>query len=344
VNPAQLPELIFSVTNHCNHACKMCYYHQTLAETMREMSLGEIERVSRSLGSIDRLWLSGGEPLLRKDLVEICKIFHRNNQLRRIFLPSNGSLPDRMAETVAALADLTPTVDVSVMFSLEGLQRTHDRIHARTGAFDSVVASVRALQRLRLGRLRARKPVFGVSMNTVVTDANAAEVPRLMDWVAENLWVDLHTFTPVRGQALDPEHGFIDPEIFAALVDDARPHFRRYLSRNFGQRDDPEVALAALEARYRTWEKVMRGGELPLQCAAGEGIGVLEPNGDVRVCELKPVVGNVRAVDHDFGAVWEAKPALDVKATVPGCACTHGCFLSATERQKALRSTLHDST
>ena len=74
-----LPELIFSVTNSCNHACKMCYYHQTLAETMREMSLDEIDRVSRSLGPIDRLWLSGGEPLLRKDLVEICRIFHRNN-------------------------------------------------------------------------------------------------------------------------------------------------------------------------------------------------------------------------------------------------------------------------
>ena len=344
MSPAQLPELIFSVTNHCNHACKMCYYHQTLAETMREMSLEEIERVSRSLGSIDRLWLSGGEPLLRKDLVEICRIFHRNNHLKRIFLPSNGSLPDRMAETIEALTDLTPTVDVSVMFSLEGLQETHDRIHARPGAFDSVVASVRALQRLRLRRLRARKPLFGVSMNTVLTDANAEEVPRLMDWVAENLWVDLHTFTPVRGQALDPEHGFIDPETFAALVEGARPHFIRYLSRDFGHGDAPEVALAALEARYRTWETVMRGGPLPLPCSAGEGIGVLEPNGDVRVCELKPVVGNVRAVDHDFGAVWESGPAREVKETVAGCACTHGCFLSATERQDAIRTRSHEAS
>jgi MoaA/NifB/PqqE/SkfB family radical SAM enzyme len=328
----RLRELIFSVTNKCNHKCKMCYYHQTLADEMREMSIAEIESVSRSLGSIDRLWISGGEPLIRPDLVEICRIFHRNNGVRHFFLPTNGSMPDRIAETAESIADLSPQVSLQIMFSMEGKEEVHDAIHQKSGAFKKIVASVELLQRTRLRRIHQNKPIFSVLMNTVVTNQNSHEVIPLMEWVIEHLWVDLHTYSPVRGNALDPAHSQIDAEEFGLLFEQALPVFKRYLARKFGTRNPSEQGLESIEKRYGSWLNVLRGGSLGTPCVAGEGIGVLEPNGAVRVCELKPVVGNVRSLLHDFNEVWNSDAAQDMKATVAGCSCTHACFMNASEQ------------
>lgn len=74
--------------------------------------------------------------------------------------------------------------------------------------------SVERLKRVRLRRMREKEPLFSVSMNTVLTDRNLHEVVPLMEWVTTHLWVDLHTFTPVRGDALDPAHGRVDPDAF----------------------------------------------------------------------------------------------------------------------------------
>lgn len=328
-----LRELIFSVTNRCNHACKMCYYHESLAADMSELSLDEIRRVSDSLGPMERLWISGGEPLVRAELIAICEVFHRNNGIRHVFLPTNGSFPQRLAQIAQTISDLSPTVGLQIMFSLEGREDQHDHIHARAGAFQKVAESAALLKRLRLERLRSGRPLFSVSMNTVVTDQNIEEVPPLMKWVEENLWVDIHTFTPVRGSALDPAYSLVDADAFADLIEKAKPFFRRYLSRSFGMGESSGEALRALESRYGNWVNVLRGGSLRVPCVAGKGIGVLEPNGGVRICELKPIVGNVRDAGYEFGAIWNSAAAQGVKSTVPGCACTHGCFISASEKQ-----------
>jgi MoaA/NifB/PqqE/SkfB family radical SAM enzyme len=330
MNKTELPELIFSVTNRCNHSCKFCYYHETLAEDMQEMSLDEIKHVAESLGRIDRLWISGGEPLVRSDLLEICRAFHETNHVRNIFLPTNGSFPQRVAEFAEAIMNFSSEMTLQIMFSLEGGEEVHNHTHNHANAFSNVVASINALKRIRLRRLRNKEKLFSISMNTVVTDQNLSDVLPLMNWVKENLWVDIHTFTPVRGSALDPNYSLVDANAFEDLARQAQPVFKHYLKRKFGSQVTPEEMQQGLDARYGTWINVLRGGALTKPCLAGKRIGVLEPNGDVRVCELKPVVGNVRETGYDFGQVWNSPNANAVKATVPGCACTHGCFISAS--------------
>ena len=58
------------------------------------MSLDEIQKISKSLDSLLWLAFSGGEIYLRDDLVEISKVFYRNNRPAIILYPTNGLLPE----------------------------------------------------------------------------------------------------------------------------------------------------------------------------------------------------------------------------------------------------------
>src|SRR5690606_34625925 len=112
------------------------------------------------------LILSGGEPLLRKDIFEIAA---RSKALGfYTALSTNGTLIDEpLAERIAALGLHY------VGISLDGLEATHDRFRRHKGAFR------KSLNALRL--LRARGVRVGVRFT--LTQENAHDLPGLLDLV-----------------------------------------------------------------------------------------------------------------------------------------------------------------
>ncbi|MEK7072359.1 MAG: radical SAM protein, partial [Patescibacteria group bacterium] len=87
---------ILYVTARCNAKCKMCFYWQDIdqARQDQELSLDEIEKISHSMGFLQYLTLTGGEPTLRSDLPQIARIFDRNNNLQFLSIPTNSTLVD----------------------------------------------------------------------------------------------------------------------------------------------------------------------------------------------------------------------------------------------------------
>jgi MoaA/NifB/PqqE/SkfB family radical SAM enzyme len=112
------------------------------------------------------LILSGGEPLMRRDIFEISE---RAKAMRfYVGLSSNGTLVD------ADIADRIRDIGYDyVGISLDGIGATHDRFRGRVGAYED------ALNGLRLLRDRGIK----VGVRFTMTEDNAAELPRLLDLV-----------------------------------------------------------------------------------------------------------------------------------------------------------------
>ena len=73
-----LDTLIFFVTSRCNSKCRTCFYWEELNQDT-DLSFEEIERLSATMPRFNEIWLSGGEPTLRADLVEILALFYRAN-------------------------------------------------------------------------------------------------------------------------------------------------------------------------------------------------------------------------------------------------------------------------
>lgn len=317
-------QLILTVTDRCNHSCDMCYYHSSLNRHTNLLSLQEYARLAAEIPDLELLLISGGEPFLREDLIEIVEIFHRSSRMRSLFIPTNGSLPERIVSTVRTMLDRLPDLQLTLMFSLEGLAATHDAIHHRAGAFDSVVEAIRRLAPHRLHQHLKGRPPLGVLLNSVVTNNNLEQILPLMQFARDKLPISSHAFTPMRGRG--PLEGLGSPsaEAFAALIEAAQPFFAHYLARQ-------PAALRATLDRYALWLRLIRGEGLPHQCQAGNYIGVIEPDGGVRHCELTPLIGHLREVDFDFERLWFGPEAAAMRKQIVGCSCTHACFINASQ-------------
>src|SRR4030042_6287756 len=97
-----LLNLRISITQRCNFRCDFC--HKEGEECSRgdcaEMTVEEIVRIARIAVSLDisRIKLTGGEPLMRKDLCEIVKGIAEIPGLRDLSMTTNGSLLASEAE------------------------------------------------------------------------------------------------------------------------------------------------------------------------------------------------------------------------------------------------------
>src|SRR5215210_8253953 len=95
----RLGTVILFVTSRCNAFCKTCFYHEELNRP-GDMTFEQIEKVSQTMSPVTDLWLSGGEPTLRRDLTKIIDTFIENNQVNRVIIPTNALVKARTYEVV----------------------------------------------------------------------------------------------------------------------------------------------------------------------------------------------------------------------------------------------------
>ena len=116
--------VIYQVTRRCNFDCDFC------SETARvkDPTLDEISRIQRNLRGVQRVFLSGGEPLLRKDFMEIVSIFEEHI----IGVPTNATRGHALADQLAGRVAF-------VNIGLEGPRSTTNRVR---GDYDKVMRGV----------------------------------------------------------------------------------------------------------------------------------------------------------------------------------------------------------
>src|SRR5512134_3212720 len=79
----------FEVTHNCNARCKHCHLGPPLAEELASpQRYGELCREIKPVVAM----VSGGEPLLRRELEDIIRALRRENRPPHIVLTTNGSL------------------------------------------------------------------------------------------------------------------------------------------------------------------------------------------------------------------------------------------------------------
>ncbi|HET6778631.1 MAG TPA: GTP 3',8-cyclase MoaA [Gemmatimonadales bacterium] len=112
-----LRSLRISVTDRCNMRCRYCMPAQDYVWLPRE-SILSFEEIDRLVGifldlGVDKVRLTGGEPLLRHDLPTLIALLRRHNRLRDIALTTNGILLARCAAELrrAGLDRVTVSLD-----------------------------------------------------------------------------------------------------------------------------------------------------------------------------------------------------------------------------------------
>jgi len=313
--------LILFLTRRCNARCRSCFYAGHLNDGSEEMTLEQYERLADSAGSFSNLLFSGGEPSLRQDAPRIASAFYRRCSIRHLGFPTNGLLPGRALESVERILAECPDLKVDLNVSLDGLGEAHDRIRGVPGNF------VRAEETLRrAAELRRCCPRFRVNVETVIANANAREIPRLLDYVWTHHEVDGHYAEVIRGNP--PDAALRPPgrwRLWLAHRAVLRNH-RRYRARS--ARGPSGFELAAIGRMYRLQRQFLRRGSWPFPCVAGRTIAAIEPTGEARLCELKGVVGRLEDFDWDLRRLLDSEAAQAARQEIADshCACTHCVF------------------
>ena len=113
-NRATIMTAYIHVTNKCNLHCLGCYSDNEARNKGDDLSTEEMMRVLDELRSagVENLVISGGEPLFRKDIVDLVKHAKESCGIERITLITNGTVGGR--EIYTGLAPYLDTMAVSL--------------------------------------------------------------------------------------------------------------------------------------------------------------------------------------------------------------------------------------
>lgn len=157
------PFVILFINSICNMKCEHCFYWQNLNKR-DDLSFDEIVALSRELGPIENLNLSGGEPFLRKEFGAICRQFIRQNGVKEIYVPSNGWYTDKTIAQIRETLEEPSLLLFAVELSLDGMPEYHDRFRVAPGAFERAMKTYDAL--VELQREDPRLQIHSISTAT----------------------------------------------------------------------------------------------------------------------------------------------------------------------------------
>lgn len=331
----QLESVFLFVTSTCNSLCRTCFYWDEL-NSNRDLTFEQFERISATSPAFHKLWISGGEPFLRKELAEIIELFYRNNGVRHVNLPTNGLLPQKTERVIDDLLAHCPDLTIDLNFSLDGLANTHDAIRGVPHNFEKTLATMdKAAQKWR-GVRRLRRNVV-----TCITSENYGELVQLALKIARETESDGHYFEVIRGEPMDAALKRLTLAELRGLHRRLMPFHEHYAARLFASLPQPARMLAKLyytgmvRFHFDLHEQNFAGPTpWPMPCTAGATTIVIDHDGHFRGCEMRSKLGRLQEFDFDLSAALHSDAMQQEIAAIPSanCWCTHSCWIYTSRK------------
>ena len=303
-----LTMIAWEVTRSCNLACAHCRASSKYGAHPDELTTGECFNLIDEIVSFSSpiIILTGGEPLLRKDIFEIAE-YGKNKGLRMVMSPNGTLLNDENIKKIMS----SGIKRISV--SIDGPDAaSHDNLRQVPGAFKQACEGIE----------RAKKAGLEFQINTTVTKRNIELLPEIMK-LAKDLGAKAHhifLLVPT-GRAKEMVDEELSPaeyeETLRFLAQEKKrssleikvtcaPHFNRILLQ---EHSDTAHSLSHKAMVWPHLAKAMRGRG----CMAGVSFCFISHIGDLQPCGyLEVKCGNVR--DSGFKKAWlESKVFNDLR-------------------------------
>ncbi|VAW10119.1 Radical SAM heme biosynthesis protein AhbD, Fe-coproporphyrin III decarboxylase [hydrothermal vent metagenome] len=295
--PAQSPYLIaLNLTERCNLSCEHCYLD---AKVLKDGACDELTTVElkQLLGQIAQVGpeamvvLTGGEPLLRKDIEELAT--HATSLGLMVVVGSNGILL-----SPARIEKLQEAGVAGVGLSIDSLDpERHDAFRGRKGAWSKTMAAIDAC-------VAAGMP-FQVHFS--VTDETAGEIDAMVGFARDAGAMVLNVFFMVctgRGEKYSDLSPAKYEEVLGRVAHAARSEKKLMVRAKCA----PHFKRIAMEMDP-AWPITSAHGYDAGGCIAATRYARVTPNGQVTPCPyMENSVGSVR--DTSFAQIWNTAPTL----------------------------------
>jgi MoaA/NifB/PqqE/SkfB family radical SAM enzyme len=282
--PARLQALSIEITQRCIARCIMCNIWKSDAPDLpMETWLRLLS--SPGLADLRELDITGGEPFLRPDLLDLISGLSdlkdgSLKKLRSVAITTNGLLTDRVLEgTEKSIRRLSPRgVHLVLALAMDGIGRIHDEIRNFKDAWTKVDRTIQGLK-----EIRAHHESLVIGLKTTVLPRNIDQLESISSYADQNglfTIVSPCIITENRYRNLDRK------EDLAFSEEDFEKMIRFYESGHF-QWDFHRSHLV----------DYLKTGVMKKPCSAGFNYCFVRSNGDLYPCPLiKVKLGNIEEV------------------------------------------------
>jgi len=321
-------EITFFVTAACNFRCRHCFNLEKIkkADHKNELSIKEIERITKNIPPFIRLSLSGGEPFLRNDLVQICRAFYNNCQIRFMSIPTNAYLTEKIIGDTRQIAQFCPKLFLHISLSVDGVGKKRDYIVGKKNTTPSLIKTAQELKKLQ-------KSLPNLSFGAITTQSpdNEGKLDEIYKFCLETLKVDNFGFNIARiyskGKVETASNLEIYEKFTQKLMDSKKSSkFKFPFSSLF---------IARRNMVFKHVLKTFKEKRYQMPCFSGKLRIIIDEVGNIYPCETlqycpnkqKFLMGNLRDYGLDFKKLFFSPNAQKVKNYIrkTKCFCAHDC-------------------
>ena len=313
--------IVFHVTSRCNAGCFFCFNWRNIQRggDRRELTLNEINEMTKKIGRFHQLTISGGEPFLRDDLAEIAKMFHRRCFVQQLTIPTNGMLTRRIGRTLKKIVEENKNLHVRLVLSLSEIGERLSTLYKIDNAFYKHKESFRIAR-----NLMEKFENLSISTNVVCNKYNSERVPEILDYIREEMKESKAYLTLVRGNPFREDSKEVE-------VKEIEKNFAVYKKKVRGKDNLPlgGIVNTMTDMVNEITMKTLSEKKAQLPCRCGEKLIVIYDNGDVYPCEylIDKKLGNVRDYDYDIVTMLQRPSVKSIVREIieKKCCCTWEC-------------------
>ena len=303
-----LNHVAWEITRSCNLSCSHCRASAHLGGYEGELTKEECFRVVDEIAEVSKpmLVLTGGEPLLRPDVLEIGR--YAADKGLRVVMGTNGTL---LTAAMAAKLKEVPVMCVGISLDFPTAER-HDDFRCKVGGFDGAMAGIK----------NAREAGIDVQINSTISKMNVAYIGELVDLALEVGAKSFHPFLLVpTGRGKDLEGVELTPQEYEDTLNwildktaelrgrlsirpICAPHFMRInLQRQKASGGVTPAAPPPIRPATAGGHPGGHPGTFSRGCLSGTGFCFISHVGTVQGCGYLDIsAGNVK--EQTFGQIW----------------------------------------
>jgi len=318
-----LPRIIsFLITNQCVCRCKHCFnWFDTnpkgaIGNTKKiDLSVNEIKQIFCNLGAIDYIYLSGGEPFLRKDFREILESIYEFSRPKAINISTNGQLIENTIATIDSFLKYHPAIHMIIKVSIDGISEDHDKIRNTPGAFKQAMATYQSLM-----CLKNKYKNLKVGINTVFSALNQDKIFEIYKY-----FYSLNPRPDCLAQLLIRSEPREQSSKCGLNLDAYKKWTKLYAADMVKGKFETDISIKIgtimmYDYIYRIITQNRRQGA----CFAGIAGGFIDNEGLLGACEHTAPFGSLREHNYDFKKIWNSKEADKIRKDLSDtCFCTN---------------------
>ncbi len=334
VSTINLPYMLnFAMTYECNSRCKTCNIWQ-IHRKKEELTLEEIKTFAEKNNYFRWVRLTGGEPWLREDIVEIARAFKENSKNLYMLTMAVNSLvnKEKVINGVKQILELD-IPQVSITVSLDGYKELHDRIRGISGNYNRAIENFKALT-----ELKKQYPnlylVFGYTMssyNEGQFEKTYQEVKKEIQGIRYN---DFHL-----NMAHSSANYYQNSEMHELKPGKVYPDEVKQILK---QREFEIGITHTIENIYiKKSLEYYETGQTPMDCKSLNASVFLDPYGFVYPCTMwYRQLTNIRNIDFDLRNMWGKDETNQYRKDIKEKKCPN-CWTPCEAHQTIVGNMVH---